>query len=86
LVVWDEHWNKFIYKAPAYYPRCVATGNVSAAECSASSDNENLFIEKTLARLAAKQCPPFEDVSEIEEDEEEYVYDLSEYNPNDIQF
>jgi len=60
-------------------------GMYQLQECSASSDNENLFIEKTLARLAAK-CPPSEDVSEIEEGEEEYVYDLSEYNPNDIWF
>ena len=61
-------------------------GMYQLEECSASSDNEKLFINKTLARMAAKKCPPFKDVSEIKEDEEEYVYDLSEYNPNDIRF
>ena len=55
-------------------------------ECSASSDNEKLFMGETMARLAAKQPHPYEDVSEIKEDEEEYVYDLSKYNPKDIQF
>ena len=42
-------------------------------ECSASSDNEKLFMGKWMARLAAKQPHPFKDVSEIKEDEEEYV-------------
>jgi len=60
-------------------------GKYQLQECSASTDNENLFIEKKLARLLAK-CPPSEDVSGIEEDEEEYVYDLSECDLKNIRF
>jgi hypothetical protein len=60
-------------------------GTYQLQECSASPDNEKLFLEKTLARLAAK-CPPSEDVSELEEDEDVYVYDLSVCNPNSIRF
>jgi len=59
-------------------------GTYQLQECSASSDNEDLFIEKKLARFIAKY-PPSEEVSGIE-DEEPYVYDISEYDPKDIRF